>query len=111
MKSNLETAASGEDISYQGWNDLSGSEQVEFKGKLQDKLNKMDIIDKIADNKIVAAGIQSEIKKVENKIKTAEAALAKKNGVVNSSDTGFYNISALEDIKKDSKSVRPNDVR
>ena len=109
MKSNLEAAASGEDISYQGWNDLSGSEQVEFKGKLQDKLNKMDIIDKIADNKIVAAGIQSEIKKVENKIKTAEAALAKKNGVVNSSDTGFYNISALEDIKKDSKSVRASD--
>ena len=109
MKSNLELAASGEDISYQGWNDLSGSEQVEFKGKLQDKLNKMDIIDKIADNKIVAAGIQSEIKTIENKIKTAETALAKKNGVVNSSNTGFYNISALEDIKRDSKSVRASD--
>ena len=108
MKSNLELAASGDKISYQGWNDLSGSEQVEFKGKLQEKLNKMEILDKIEDNKIIAAGIQSEIKTIENKIKTAESALVKKNGVVNSSDTGFYNISALQDIKRDSKSVRPD---
>ena len=103
--SNVDAASKGYEMDYQGWSDLSGNEQVEFKMKLQEKLEKMDVLEKIDSNKKEASAIQSQIKAIENKIKVAEANESAKTGhLQNTVNSQFYNLSALEAISKSSKS-------